>query len=273
VTDVPAYPLPPPALPGIALLPVEGDDPDLVPSRWLGRIGHAEALALQEQIVRAHRQLGDVLLLLEHDPVYTTGRGGRAENLGRVGERGNPREPQLVRIGRGGDVTYHGPGQLVGYALVDLRARGGDLHRFLRDLESGVISTLAALGVTACRWPGRTGVWVADAGVSSETMDDEDMLRGTARKIASIGIAVRGGVSMHGFALNVALDLAPFAAIVPCGLAGVRMTTIERESGVVPPSLRSVAALAARHVGAALARPMARTAQGGTGRAAGTVPA
>lgn len=242
----------PAALPGVAVLEDAGMDAPPFACRWLGRIGFTDALALQERIVRTHRQLGDVLLLLEHEPVYTTGRGGRVENQGALCEQDATGQAELVRIGRGGDVTYHGPGQLVGYALLDLRARGGDVHRFLRDLESGVISTLAALGVRALRWPGRTGVWVADPDVDPGKMAEDDMRHGRARKIASIGIAVRGGISMHGFALNVAMDLAPFTAIVPCGLAGVRMTTIERETGAPAPSVAAVAALAARCVGAAL---------------------
>ena len=240
------------ALPGVALLAEAGAGALPLSCRWLGRIAFADALELQEQIVRAHRQLGDVLLLLEHEPVYTTGRGGRVENLGDLGAGAAGGATELVRIGRGGDVTYHGPGQLVGYALVDLRARGGDVHRFLRDLESGVISTLAALGVRTLRWPGRTGAWVTDPDVDPGKMDESDMQQGRARKIASIGIAVRGGISMHGFALNVAMDLAPFAAIVPCGLAGVRMTTVERETGGPAPSVAAVAALAAGHVATAL---------------------
>lgn len=227
---------------------------DGVAARWLGRIGFGPALALQEELRGTHADGGDVLLLLEHDPVYTTGRGGKSEHLGRLAG-GAPQAAPLERIGRGGDVTYHGPGQLVGYALVDLRARDRDVHRFLRDLETGVIWTLSALGVRGVRWPGRTGVWVADDAADPARMTDHDMQLGRIRKIASIGIAVRGGITMHGFALNVAMDLAPFAAIVPCGLAGVRMTTVERETARRAPSVREVAALAARHVGRALAWP------------------
>lgn len=237
-----------PELPGVALAGAP------LATRWLGRIGFAAALELQEGIRRSHTRSGDVLLLLEHDPVYTTGRGGRAEHLGPVAGSNVAGVP-LERIGRGGDVTYHGPGQLVGYALVDLRARDRDVHRFLRQLESGVIRTLAALGVRGVPWPGRTGVWVADEGADVAQMTDHDMQLGRIRKIASIGIAVRGGITMHGFALNVAMDLTPFAAIVPCGLAGVRMTTVVRETPTAPPALPEVAALAAHHVGAALAWP------------------
>lgn len=235
-------------------LPGEELASDGVPSRWLGRIAYAPALALQEELRRTHAHMGDRLLLLEHDPVYTTGRGGKVEHLGTLAA-GEQQPVPLERIGRGGDVTYHGPGQLVGYALVDLRTRDRDVHRFLRQMESGVIWTLSALGVRGVRWAGRTGVWVADADTDVARMDDQDMQLGRIRKIASIGIGVRGGITMHGFALNVALDLAPFAAIVPCGLAGVRMTTVARESSHPTPALRDVAATAARHVGAALAWP------------------
>jgi len=236
------------ALPG-APLEAEG-----LRARWLGRIGYSPASALQEDLRRAHARTGDVLLLLEHEPVYTTGRGGHAEHLAALPSDGAAPVP-VERIGRGGDVTYHGPGQLVGYALVDLRARGRDVHRFLRQLETGVITTLSALGVRGVRWTGRTGVWVADPDADVGRMDERDMQLGRIRKIASIGIGVRGGITMHGFALNVAMDLAPFTAIVPCGLVGVRMTTVARETPGPVPSLREVAALAAQEVAAALASP------------------
>jgi lipoate-protein ligase B len=237
-------------LPGV---PLDGGS---ITTRWLGRMGFAAALELQEEIRQEHARLGDVLLLLEHEPVYTTGRGGRAEHLGRLGDAaGGVAGVPLERIGRGGDVTYHGPGQLVGYALLDLRTRGRDVHHFLRQLESGVIRTLAALGVRGVPWPGRTGVWVADEGADVSEMTDQDMQLGRIRKIASIGIAVRGGITMHGFALNLAMDLSPFTAIVPCGLAGVRMTTVTRETGRQTPGLSEVAAVAAHHLGEALARP------------------
>lgn len=228
-----------------------------VSCRWLGRIAFAAALELQEEIVREHARHGDTLLLLEHDPVYTTGRGGRVESLGSLSEQiasegVDAAQVPLFRIGRGGDATYHGPGQLVGYALVDLRARGGDLHRFLRGLEAGVLATLEALGVSALRWPGRTGAWVADGGASLVEIGERDLYLGRVRKIASIGIGVRRGISLHGFAINVSLDLAPFAAIVPCGLAGVRMTSVEIETRRPAPPLREVAAIAADRVAGAL---------------------
>ena len=149
-----------------------------------------------------------MLLLLEHPPVITLGRGGTVNSLrlpeATLAARGIP----VHRVGRGGDVTYHGPGQLVGYPIVDLVPQGRDLHRFLRLLEETLLTTLAAFGLRGRRQPGCTGVWVDDA------------------KIASIGIGVRHWVSWHGFALNVATDLRAFDTIVPCGLAGVSMTSM-----------------------------------------------
>ncbi len=181
-------------------------------ARWLGRIGYAEALALQEEIVarkRADRSLPDELLLLEHEPVYTIGRTPDRSSL--LGAEHLPHP--LFPINRGGQATYHGPGQLVGYPLLDLRGRRQDLHLYLRWIENALIELLARCGVTATTRPGLTGVWVAE------------------RKIASIGVGVRQWITMHGFALNVCGDLTPFDQIVPCGIAQVRMTSLEKESG------------------------------------------
>lgn len=213
-----------------------GPEPSLT-TRWLGRIDFDAALALQEEIVLDHARHGDTLLLLEHEPVYTTSRRGKEENLPPP-ESGIP----VRRIGRGGDVTYHGPGQLVGYVLVDLRARGGDVHRFLRSLEAGVIALLDDLDVRARRVEGRTGAWVFDR--------EED--RASARKIASIGIGVRRGISMHGFSVNVSVDLGAFDAIVACDLDGVRMTSVELETGRAAPPLDRLVDSVARRVGEAL---------------------
>jgi lipoyl(octanoyl) transferase len=180
--------------------------------RRLGRVPYEEALALQEELVRtkiADPSLADELLLLEHEPVYTIGRTPDQSSLRDAAALPHP----LVRINRGGQATYHGPGQLVGYPIVDLRPRGQDLHVYLRGLEEALIEALAELGVAARRREGLTGVWVAE------------------RKIASIGVGVRRWVAMHGFALNVTGDLAPFAQITPCGIVGVEMTSVERESG------------------------------------------
>ena len=181
-------------------------------TRWLGRIAFPEALALQDRLVAergATEGLGDVLLLLEHEPVYTIGRTPDQSSLRDAAHLSHP----VVQINRGGQATYHGPGQLVGYPILDLKKRGQDLHRYLRDLEEVLIEALAQYGVAACRREGLTGVWVG------------------ARKIASIGVGVRRWVSMHGFALNVCGDLTPFNEITPCGIAGVEMTNIERETG------------------------------------------
>lgn len=216
-------------------------DPGHVERKWLGRIGFDEAFALQERIVREHASCGDTILLLEHEPVYTTGRLGKTENLPDLDS-----SVPVRRISRGGDVTYHGPGQLVGYVLVDLRARGGDVHGFLRSLEAGVIALLADLDVEAHRVEGRTGAWVSTSAYEEP-----------ARKIASIGIGVRRGISMHGFALNVSVDLGAFGKIVPCDLGDVDMTSVERETGRIAPELIDVAELAFRHVEAALP-PLAR---------------
>jgi lipoyl(octanoyl) transferase len=180
--------------------------------RWLGRIAFADALALQEKLVvekRANHSLGDTLLLLEHEPVYTIGRTPDQSSLRGAAHLPHP----LFPINRGGQATYHGPGQLIGYPIIDLRNCGQDLHRYLRWLEQLLVDTLAENGVAATTRPGLTGVWVED------------------RKIASIGVGVRNWITMHGFALNVCGDLTPFDQIVPCGIANVSMTSIEKETG------------------------------------------
>ena len=176
----------------------------------LGRIPYREALELQRRLARARidgRRDRDLLLLLEHPPVVTLGRGSHAENLL------EPEGIDVVEVERGGDVTYHGPGQLVGYPIFDLRGHRQDLHWYLRTLEQALIEGLALLGIPAERNPGYTGVWT----------------RG--RKIASIGVHVKQWVTWHGFALNVTTDLGAFDRIVPCGIPGVEMTSVLRERG------------------------------------------
>ena len=180
--------------------------------RWLGRMAFADALALQEKLVterRTNHSLGDEMLLLEHDPVYTIGRTPDQTSL-----RGATHLPHpLFPINRGGQATYHGPGQLMGYPIIDLRNCGQDLHRYLRWLEDLLVETLAETGISATTRAGLTGVWVDN------------------RKIASIGVGVRHWITMHGFALNVCGDLSPFNQIVPCGIVNVAMTSIEKETG------------------------------------------
>lgn len=180
--------------------------------RWLGRVPYEEAFALQTKILEqkiAAPDAPDELLLLEHDPVYTMGRTPDLASLRDETQLPHP----VVRINRGGQATYHGPGQLVGYPILDLRRRGQDLHRYLRAMEEALIALCADFDVVAQRRDALTGVWVGE------------------RKIASIGVGVKRWVSMHGFALNVCGDLAPFTHITPCGIAGVEMTSLERERG------------------------------------------
>lgn len=191
---------------------------------WLGRLEFVDALTLQEEIVSTKRSdpsAPDQMLLLEHEPVYTIGRTpDKSSLLGR-----NHLPYPLFETNRGGQATYHGPGQLVGYPIIDLRRCGQDLHRYLRWLEEVLIDLLSGFDIPASRRPGLTGVWVNN----------------DRRKIASIGIGVKHWITMHGFALNVCGDLRPFASITPCGISGVTMTSMQRELGI-PISVIEVAA-------------------------------
>ena len=180
--------------------------------RWRGRVSFEDAVALQENIVARKREDGaapDEILLLEHEPVYTIGRTPDKSSLLGAAHLPHP----LFAINRGGQATYHGPGQLMCYPLLDLRRCGQDLHRYLRWLEQTLIDSLATAGLSATRREGLTGVWIDQ------------------RKIASIGVGVRHWITMHGFALNVCGDLSPFAHIVPCGISNVTMTSMEQETG------------------------------------------
>ncbi len=181
----------------------------------LGVREYGEVLELQRRLARARRAgaVPDLLLLVEHPPVITCGRGTRAEHLLATPDELRRLGVGLFEVERGGDVTYHGPGQVVGYPILDLHGHGLDVHRHLRRLERTVVGTLAAMGVEAGVFPGRTGVWVGD------------------RKIASIGVHVARWVTWHGFALNVCTELRDFDLIVPCGLQGVRMTSLAAELG------------------------------------------
>ena len=213
----------------------------------LGLVPYAEALDLQERAVEERRagKRPDTLFLLEHPPVITLGRNTRPENLRESPAALAAEGVELFEVKRGGDVTYHAPGQLVGYGILDLDARGRrDLHAYLRALEAVLCQALRGLGVPPRTVPGRTGVFV----------DDPDPAP-APRKIASIGVGARGWVTSHGFALNVDLDLGGFARIVPCGLADVEMTSVaaERAAGA-PPDLpararHAVRAAFARHFG------------------------
>jgi lipoate-protein ligase B len=183
-----------------------------------GSVPYETALGWQEALVARRLDGGaDTLLMLEHPPVYTLGRGADARFLGAAASG----DVSVVRVGRGGQVTYHGPGQLVGYPIVDLRDLRPDVRWYVRGLEEVLIDSLAGLGIDATRRPGLTGVWVG------------------RHKIASIGVGIRRWVTSHGFALNVARDVSGFAAITPCGLDGVVMTSVAAEGG--PSDVESVA--------------------------------
>lgn len=202
----------------------------------LGPTPYREALALQEGLVsaRASGTTGDWLLYPDHSPVLTIGRGGNPESLIADAATLKGRGIELFEVARGGDVTWHGPGQLVGYLIADLSRHGRDLHRFLRDLEQSLIDALAAFGVAGERVAGRTGVWVE------------------GEKIASIGVAVRRWVSYHGFALNVAPDLGFFDLIHPCGLRGIHMTSLARRLEEKAPTLAEARERVAVAVAAAM---------------------
>ena len=180
----------------------------------LGRLAYGEALALQRAAAHARidgRLTDDLLLLVEHPPVVTTGRSTKAGTLLLDADALARRGIELFDVERGGDVTFHGPGQVVGYPILDLTGHRQDLHWYLRQVEQVVIDALAALGVAGERNPGKTGVWTGN------------------RKIASIGVHARQWVTWHGFALNVTTDLSYFDVMVPCGIADVVMTSVERE--------------------------------------------
>ncbi|MBX9578256.1 MAG: lipoyl(octanoyl) transferase LipB [Chthoniobacterales bacterium] len=180
----------------------------LLTTRWLARKSYEEGLRLQEELV-AQKIAGDsrnYLLLLEHESVYTIGRTQDVSSLG-----DDPLPHPLHRIGRGGQATYHGPGQLVAYPIIDLTLVGRDLHHYLRLLEEVIIQTLAFYQLQGSRREGMTGVWVNN------------------KKIASLGVGVRKWISFHGLALNVCGDLEPFENITPCGLSGVQMTSMKQE--------------------------------------------
>ena len=180
--------------------------------QWLGRISYSAGITLQNDAVQQRRneQIPDTVFMLEHDPVYTIGRTRDKSSLNE--ESGKLPYP-VFETNRGGQATYHGPGQLIGYPVIDLRSYGQDLHTYLRSLERALVDSCSKFGVASTTREGFTGVWCDD------------------KKIASIGIGVRHWISMHGFAINVCGDLAPFEHITPCGIGGVKMTSVSRESG------------------------------------------
>ncbi len=184
---------------------------------WLGTVPYAEAVDLQKRLVEQRKTdaIPDQLLLLEHPPVITLGvktRDDRTHILA-TAETLEEQGVEVFESGRGGDVTYHGPGQLVGYPIIDLRPDRCDVHRYVRDLEEMLIQAAASFGVGATRLPGLTGVWVGE------------------EKLAAIGVRIARWVTSHGFALNVAPRLEHFDLIVPCGIADKRVTSLEKLTG------------------------------------------
>lgn len=210
---------------------------------------YATALKLQQKLVslRKANQIGDVLLLLEHPPVITLGRNAQSSNILATPELLAQRGVEVVECDRGGDVTFHGPGQLVGYPIFDLRAfADAEDHRrtlgaieFVRKMEEAIIRTCADLRIPATRIPKLTGVWTAGSAEPA--------------KIAAIGIHISRGVTSHGFALNVNVDLANFGLIIPCGLVATPVTSMERELGSAVP-LDRVAESITRNFGRVFSR-------------------
>ncbi|MFP6874716.1 MAG: lipoyl(octanoyl) transferase LipB [Verrucomicrobiales bacterium] len=186
--------------------------PVKIKKQWLGRVSYEKGLTFQNNAVarRLSGEITDTVFLLEHDPVYTIGRTSDHSSL--QGESAALPYP-VFETNRGGQATYHGPGQLVGYPIIDLRSYGQDLHTYLRSLEVALVNSCNEFGVNSTTRRGLTGVWCGE------------------RKIASIGIGVRHWISMHGFAINVCGDLSPFEHITPCGISGIEMTSISREAG------------------------------------------
>jgi lipoyl(octanoyl) transferase len=231
---------------------------------YLGRVEYDEALRLQAEVaaLRLAKRVDNTLLLLEHPPVLTLGRNARRENVLASDELLAKRGVTLHEINRGGDVTYHGPGQLVGYPIFDLRSlvngKGGRLGPvdFVRMMEEALIRLCGVYGVRAGRIAGLTGVW---CGLHTpEGALDDSTSAAKARKIGAIGIHVSRGITSHGFAFNVTTDLRDFQLINPCGITDKPVTSLEREvpPGVSLPSLQQVAHQAARQFGQVFAQHM-----------------
>jgi lipoyl(octanoyl) transferase len=215
----------------------------------LGLIGYAEAYALQKRVVAARKAdaIGDVLLLCEHTPVITQGRNGKREHLLVSENVLRQRNVEFHESSRGGDVTYHGPGQLVGYPILQLGAIRKDVVWYVRMLEEVMIRTSAEFGISARREEGKTGIWVAD--------EEQDFTQSSEReegiapeKLGAIGVHISRWVTSHGFAYNVATDLRNFDLIVPCGIVGRRATSLEKLLGRAV-SVRDIEPRMVRHFG------------------------
>lgn len=239
----------------------------------LGTMRYTDALELQRAVARRRIDGGiskDVLLLVEHPPVVTLGRTAKNANLIASPELLAAQGVELFEVERGGDVTFHGPGQLVGYPIVDLKRHKQDLHWYLRQLEQALIDGIARFGLAGGRVEGYTGVWVRDTDSTAFPVASPES-RASRRKIASIGVHARDWVTWHGFALNVNTDLHYFDLIVPCGISDVEMTSVAREldrgsvdmpavTDAVTTAFSHTFALEARAVGAAEFHAMLRAA-------------
>jgi lipoyl(octanoyl) transferase len=197
----------------------------------LGRTPYSSAHALQERLVEARKEerIGDTLLLLEHPKVITLGRAAKLQHLLRSQSQLADEGYDFHETGRGGDVTFHGPGQLVGYPIVDLKPDRQDVRRYVSDLEETMIRICADYGLSAGRVAGRNGCWIGE------------------RKVGAVGVRISRWITMHGFALNVSTDLTQFGAIVPCGIADAGVTSLTQELGREVP-MAEVELAAARHL-------------------------
>jgi lipoyl(octanoyl) transferase len=206
-------------------------------AKWLGQVSYSDGLALQEQAVECLRseEAPEQLLLLEHPHVFTLGRGADGAHILAGKEQLQSQSIEVHETGRGGDVTYHGPGQLVGYPIINLKPDRCDVHRYVRDIEEVLIRTIADFGVTGRRIAGLTGVWVGN------------------EKIAAIGVRIARWITSHGFALNVSTDLNYFQMIVPCGISDKGVSSLSKLVGRNI-DIQSVAQSAASHFGEVFGR-------------------
>jgi lipoyl(octanoyl) transferase len=199
-------------------------------AKWMGRVGYSDALAMQERAVERLRsgEGGEQLLLLEHPHVFTLGRGADSANILADSNQLRSLSIEVHETGRGGDVTYHGPGQMVGYPIINLKPDRCDVHRYVRDIEEALIRSIAEFGITGERIAGLTGVWVGN------------------EKLAAIGVRIARWITSHGFALNVNTDLDYFQMIVPCGITDKGVTSLSRLLHQ-PVEMRDVARILTRH--------------------------
>jgi lipoyl(octanoyl) transferase len=223
----------------LAMQSQSSKSPRICEARWLGVVQYDDGLRIQERAVEGLRlgQSPEQLLLLEHPHVFTLGRGADSSNILADRQELESNSVEVYEIGRGGDVTYHGPGQLVGYPIVDLKPDRCDVHRYVRDIEEVLIRTIAEFGVSGIRIPGLTGVWVGN------------------EKIGAIGVRIARWITSHGFALNINTDLSYFKMIVPCGIPDKGVTSLVQLVGQRI-ELESVAKAAASQFGEIFGRDL-----------------